>query len=146
MAFDNIVVPEDGEKVTVVNNKLNVPDKPILAFIEGDGIGPDITAASLRIWNAAVQAAYSGQRKIAWMEIYAGEKAAGLYDGNYMPQETFDAINEFIVAIKGPLTTPVGGGFRSLKPPGRVVLVSGSTATAPVRAISDLGRFHNRWR
>ncbi len=114
MSFDNIVVPQDGEKITVVNNKLNVSDNPILAFIEGDGIGPDISAASKRIWDAAVQAAYGGQRKIAWMEIYSGEKAAQLYDGNYMPQETFDAMREFIVGIKGPLTTPVGGGFRSL--------------------------------
>ncbi len=122
MAFENIVVPQDGEKVTVVNNKLNVPDNPILAFIEGDGIGPDITRASLRIWDAAVQAAYGGQRKIAWMEIYSGEKAAEKYNGNYMPQETFDAINEFIVGIKGPLTTPVGGGFRSLNVTLRKVL------------------------
>ena len=122
MAYDNIVVPQDGEKITVKNNKLAVADNPILAYIEGDGIGSDITAASLRIWDAAVQAAYGGQRKVAWMEIYAGEKAAGLYNDNYMPQETFDAINDFIVAIKGPLTTPVGGGFRSLNVTLRQVL------------------------
>jgi len=122
MAFDNIVVPQDGEKITVSNNKLNIPDNPILGFIEGDGIGPDITAASLRIWDAAVQAAYGGQRKISWMEIYAGEKAAEKYNGNYMPEETFEAIREFIVAIKGPLTTPVGGGFRSLNVTLRQVL------------------------
>jgi isocitrate dehydrogenase len=114
MPYDNIVVPQDGQKITVSGDKLNVPDNPILAFIEGDGIGSDITAACLRIWDAAVQAAYSGQRKIAWMEIYAGEKAAATYDGNYMPEETFEAMREFIVGIKGPLTTPVGGGFRSL--------------------------------
>jgi isocitrate dehydrogenase len=114
MPYDNIVVPQDGQKITVSGDKLNVPDNPILAFIEGDGIGSDITAACLRIWDAAVQAAYSGQRKIAWMEIYAGEKAAAAYDGNYMPEETFEAMREFIVGIKGPLTTPVGGGFRSL--------------------------------
>ncbi len=114
MAFDKIVVPQDGNKITIEGNQLNVPDNPILAFIEGDGIGYDITTASKRIWDAAVQAAYGGQRKIAWMEIYSGEKAAKLYDGNYMPQETFDAMREFIVGIKGPLTTPVGGGFRSL--------------------------------
>jgi len=122
MAFDNIIVPSDGEKITVANNKLNVPNNPILAFIEGDGIGSDITAASLRIWNAAVQAAYGGQRQVAWMEIYAGEKAAQLYNGNYMPNETFDAMREFIVGIKGPLTTPVGGGFRSLNVTLRQVL------------------------
>ena len=114
MPYDNIVVPQDGQKITVSGDKLNVPDNPILAFIEGDGIGSDITAACLRIWDAAVQAAYGGQRKIAWMEIYAGEKAAAAYDGNYMPEETFEAMREFIVGIKGPLTTPIGGGFRSL--------------------------------
>ncbi|MCB0214529.1 MAG: isocitrate dehydrogenase (NADP(+)), partial [Anaerolineae bacterium] len=122
MAFDKIVVPQDGEKITVENEKLKVPDNPILAFIEGDGIGYDIMTASKRIWDAAVQAAYGGQRKVSWMEIYSGEKAAKLYDGNYMPEETFDAIKEFIVGIKGPLTTPVGGGFRSLNVTLRQVL------------------------
>jgi len=122
MAFDKIVVPPDGQKITVDGDKLKVSDNPILAFIEGDGIGPDITAASLRIWDAAVQAAYGGQRKIAWMEIYAGEKAAQLYNGNYIPEETFDALREFLVGIKGPLTTPVGGGFRSLNVTLRQVL------------------------
>jgi isocitrate dehydrogenase len=113
MTFDKIVVPQEGERVTVREGKLHVPDNPILAFIEGDGIGPDITRASLRIWNAAVQKAYGGQRKIAWMEIYAGEKADRLY-GSYLPEETLRAMKEFLVGIKGPLTTPVGGGFRSL--------------------------------
>ena len=122
MAFDKIVVPQDGEKITVENDKLKVPDNPVLAFIEGDGIGYDIMTASKRIWDAAVQAAYGGQRKVSWMEIYAGEKAAKIYDGNYMPDETFDAISEFIVGIKGPLTTPVGGGFRSLNVTLRQVL------------------------
>ena len=122
MAFDKIVVPQDGQKITVKNDTLNIPDNPILAFIEGDGIGTDITPASKRIWDAAVQAAYGGQRKISWMEIYAGEKAAKLYDGNYMPDETFEAMREFIVGIKGPLTTPVGGGFRSLNVTLRQVL------------------------
>ena len=118
MAYDKIVVPLDGQKITIQN----VPDNPILAFVEGDGIGPDITAACLRIWDAAVQAAYGGQRKIAWLEIYAGEKAAELYQGNYMPAETFEAMREFVVGIKGPLTTPVGGGFRSLNVTLRQVL------------------------
>jgi isocitrate dehydrogenase len=122
MAYDKIVVPQDGQKITIHGDKLNVPDHPILAFIEGDGIGPDITRASLRIWDAAVQAAYGGQRKVAWMEIYAGEKASQLYNGSYMPEETFDALREFIVGIKGPLTTPVGGGFRSLNVTLRQVL------------------------
>ncbi|GAB4395672.1 MAG: hypothetical protein Fur0044_54350 [Anaerolineae bacterium] len=122
MAYTNITVPQDGQKITIQGGKLSVPDNPILAFIEGDGIGPDITKASLRIWDAAVQAAYGGQRKVAWMEIYAGEKAAQLYGGNFMPEETFDAMREFIVGIKGPLTTPVGGGFRSLNVTLRQVL------------------------
>jgi isocitrate dehydrogenase len=122
MAYDKIVVPLDGQKITIQNDKLKVPDNPILAFIEGDGIGPDITTACLRIWDAAVQAAYGGQRKIAWLEIYAGEKAAELYQGNYMPAETFEAMREFVVGIKGPLTTPVGGGFRSLNVTLRQVL------------------------
>lgn len=122
MAFHKIVVPDVGEKVTVENGKLNVPDNPILMFIEGDGIGYDIMTASKRIWDAAVEKAYGGKRKIAWMEIYCGEKAANLYDGNYMPEETFDALREYKVGIKGPLTTPVGGGFRSLNVTLRQVL------------------------
>lgn len=122
MAYDNIVVPQEGDKITVSGDKINVSDNPILAYIEGDGIGYDITTASLRIWDAAVQAAYGGQRKISWMEIYSGEKAANLYNGDYMPQETFDAMREFYVGIKGPLTTPVGGGFRSLNVTLRQVL------------------------
>lgn len=122
MGFNKIVVPENGQKITVTNGKLNVPDNPILMFIEGDGIGYDIMTASKRIWDAAVEKAYNGNRKVAWMEIYSGEKAAGIYDGNYMPEETFDALREFLVGIKGPLTTPVGGGFRSLNVTLRQVL------------------------
>ncbi len=121
MSYDKIVVPA-GEKITAQNGKLNVPDNPIIAFIEGDGIGPDIMKASLRIWNAAVEKAYGGKRKIAWMEVYAGEKAAALYNGDYMPEETFDALREYLIGIKGPLTTPVGGGFRSLNVTIRQVL------------------------
>jgi len=122
MAYDKIVVPTSGQKITVQGNTLKAPDQPILAFIEGDGIGVDITAACLRIWDAAVQAAYGGQRRVAWMEIFAGEKAAGLYQGNYLPNETVAALREFVVGIKGPLTTPVGGGFRSLNVTLRQVL------------------------
>jgi len=122
MAYENIIVPEVGEKITASNGKLNVPDNPILLFIEGDGIGYDIMTASKRIWDAAVEKAYNGNRKISWMEVYAGEKAAGVYDGNYMPEETFEAFREFLVGIKGPLTTPVGGGFRSLNVTLRQVL------------------------
>ena len=121
MPYTNIKVPV-GEKITFSDNLLNVPDTPIVAFIEGDGIGVDITPASLLVWNAAVEKAYVGKRKISWMEIYSGEKAASLYDGNYMPEETFEAMREFVVGIKGPLTTPIGGGFRSLNVTLRQVL------------------------
>jgi isocitrate dehydrogenase len=122
MAYKNIVTPAEGEIITSRARQLQIPDHPILAFIEGDGIGYDIMTASKRIWDAAVEKAYGGQRKIAWMEIYAGEKAARLYDGNYMPEETFDALREFRIGIKGPLTTPIGGGFRSLNVTLRQVL------------------------
>ncbi|MBK8986943.1 MAG: isocitrate dehydrogenase (NADP(+)) [Chloroflexi bacterium] len=121
MSFTNIHVPA-GERITYENGKLNVPDNPIVAFIEGDGIGVDITPASLLVWDAAVEKAYGGQRKIAWMEIYSGEKAATLYDGNFMPEETFEAMRQYVVGIKGPLTTPIGGGFRSLNVTLRQVL------------------------
>ncbi|PIE82779.1 MAG: isocitrate dehydrogenase (NADP(+)) [Candidatus Contendobacter odensis] len=114
MAYQHIRIPEAGEKITVQDGKLCVPDQPIIGFVEGDGIGPDITNASLRVWDAAVQEAYGGERKIHWCEIYLGEKAAELYDGSYFPAETLEAIKDLVVAIKGPLTTPVGGGFRSL--------------------------------
>ena len=113
MAYEKIVIPQTGERISVREGKLNVPDNPVLLFIEGDGIGPDITKASMRIWDAAVQKAYAGQRRIAWAEIFAGEKANDVY-GDFFPQESLDAIKEFYVGIKGPLTTPVGGGFRSL--------------------------------
>ncbi len=122
MAYEKIVVPDKGEKITFDDGKMQVPDHPILLFIEGDGIGYDIMTASKRIWDAAVQKAYNGQREISWMEVYAGEKAAGVYDGDYMPEETFEALREFKVGIKGPLTTPVGGGFRSLNVTLRQVL------------------------
>jgi isocitrate dehydrogenase len=122
MAYDKVLVPSTGQKISFSNGRMNVPDNPILLFIEGDGIGYDIMTASIRIWDAAVAKAYAGKRKISWMEVYCGEKAAGLYDGNYMPEETFDALREFKVGIKGPLTTPVGGGFRSLNVTLRQVL------------------------
>jgi len=122
MGYHKITVPENGEKIKFVDGKMIVPDHPILTFIEGDGIGYDIMTASKRIWDAAIEKAYGGKRHVAWMEIYCGEKAAGVYDGNYMPEETFDALREFKVGIKGPLTTPVGGGFRSLNVTLRQVL------------------------
>ncbi len=121
MAYQHIVIPTEGEKITSLDTS-KMPDNPIIAFIEGDGIGKDIMTASKRIWDAAVEKAYGGQKKIAWMEIYAGEKAARVYDGDYMPEETFEALREFLIGIKGPLTTPVGGGFRSLNVTLRQVL------------------------
>jgi isocitrate dehydrogenase len=114
MSYEKIIVPAGGERIRASGDKLQIPDNPYLAYIEGDGTGPDITRACLRVWDAAVQKAYGGKRKVHWVEIFAGEKAASLYDGNYFPDETLAAIKEFTVAIKGPLTTPVGGGFRSL--------------------------------
>jgi len=115
MAFDKITVPAQGEKITLQDGVLHVPDNPIVAFIEGDGTGVDIWAASQPVLDAAVEKAYGGTRKIAWMEVYAGEKANEVYgEPIWLPQETLDAIDEYIVAIKGPLTTPVGGGIRSI--------------------------------
>lgn len=121
MTFEKIAVPSQGDRITYSDGRLHVPEQPIVAYIEGDGIGPDIMRASLRIWDAAVEKAYGGQRKIAWMEIYCGEKAQELY-GTSMPDETFEAMREFYVGIKGPLTTPVGEGFRSLNVTLRQVL------------------------
>ncbi|HLO10958.1 MAG TPA: NADP-dependent isocitrate dehydrogenase [Pseudoneobacillus sp.] len=102
-----------GEKITVSNGVLNVPNQPIIPFIEGDGTGPDIWAASSRVLDAAVEKAYKGERKIVWKEVLAGEKAFN-QTGEWLPSETLDVINEYFIAIKGPLTTPVGGGIRSL--------------------------------
>ena len=115
MSYQHIKLPETGSKITVNSDfSLNVSDQPIIPFIEGDGIGVDITPVMLKVIDAAVEKAYGGAKKISWMEIYTGEKAADLYDGDWFPAETLDAIKEYAVAIKGPLTTPVGGGFRSL--------------------------------
>ena len=111
--FDKIVLPSEGEKIQVAEDKLVVPDCPIIPFIEGDGIGPDIMRAAQGVWNAAVAKAYGGSRKIVWLELFAGEKALQRY-GELLPQDTFRAIEHFVVAIKGPLTTPVGTGYRSL--------------------------------
>ncbi len=115
MGYKHINVPAEGEKITVNEDySLNVPNNPIIPFIEGDGIGIDITPVMIDVVNTAISKAYGGERKIAWMEIYTGEKSAELYDGDWFPAETLQAIKEYSVAIKGPLTTPVGGGFRSL--------------------------------
>jgi isocitrate dehydrogenase len=114
MAFSKISVPT-GEKISLQDGKLYVPDNPIVGFIEGDGTGVDIWAASQPVLDAAVEKAYGGRRKIAWMEVYAGEKANEVYsEPVWLPEETLTAIDEYIVAIKGPLTTPVGGGIRSI--------------------------------
>ncbi len=115
MAYDKIKFPA-GEAITAdADGKLNVPDHPLIAYIEGDGIGPDITRASMHIWNSAVEKAYHGKRSIAWTEVFAGEKATKVYgEGVWLPEETMEAIQQCRIAIKGPLTTPVGKGIRSL--------------------------------
>ena len=107
------VVPRDGSKITLVNGTLVVPDRPIVPFIEGDGTGRDIWRAAVRVLDAAVEKAYAGRRKIAWTEVYAGEKAFTRFN-NWLPDETIEAFREYLVGIKGPLTTPIGGGIRSL--------------------------------
>jgi len=113
--YKKITFPMEGEKISVKDGKLSVPENPVIPFIEGDGTGPDIWFASKMVFDAAVAKAYKGKKKIIWMEIYAGEKAVKTYGRNqWLPQETLEAIKEYIVAIKGPLTTPVGGGIRSL--------------------------------
>ena len=113
MKYEKIKIPANGEKISIKDGKLLIPDKPIIPYIEGDGTGPDIWRASRLVFDTAIQKAYNGKREIKWMEVYAGEKAQNLY-GAYLPEETLLAIEEYIVAIKGPLTTPVGGGIRSL--------------------------------
>lgn len=114
-SFEKIGKPTFGAPVTMDNGKLNVPEKPVLCFIEGDGTGPDIWAASKRVLDAAVEKAYKGKRQIDWLEVFAGEKANKVYDKEvWLPEETLAAFRHYLVGIKGPLTTPVGGGFRSL--------------------------------
>ncbi len=113
MAYTNVKVPEGGAKISIENGKLNVPHNPIIPFVEGDGTGRDIWRASERVLNAAVEKAYGGARKIHWMEVYAGEKSYKMFQ-SWLPEETVEAFKEFVVGIKGPLTTPIGGGIRSL--------------------------------
>jgi len=113
MTYKHIEIPEDGKKISYKDGQIQVSDHPIVGLIEGDGIGTDITPVMLKVIDKIVDKAYSGKKSIKWMEIYAGEKANELY-GEYLPQETLDAIQEFCVSIKGPLTTPVGGGIRSI--------------------------------
>jgi len=116
MEYKKIQVPTAGEKITVnPDHSLNVPNNPVIPFIEGDGIGVDISPVMIKVVDAAVNKAYGGERKISWMEVYAGEKATQVYDQDtWLPQETLDAVKDYVVSIKGPLTTPVGGGIRSL--------------------------------
>jgi isocitrate dehydrogenase len=118
---DRIKIPSDGQPITLINQQLHIPDKPIIPFIEGDGIGPDIWQAAQRVFEAAVSKSYGKKKKIAWMEIYAGEKAKKLFN-EWLPAETVDSIKKYYIAIKGPLTTPIGGGFRSLNVTLRQVL------------------------
>jgi isocitrate dehydrogenase len=113
MAYTIVKVPAQGEKITIDNGRLHVPDQPIVPFVEGDGTGRDIWRASVRVLDAAVEKAYGGRRKIQWMEVFAGEKAFNQF-GSWLPDETVEAFQEFLVGIKGPLTTPIGGGIRSL--------------------------------
>ena len=119
--FNGLPTPTEGAAIKVVNNQLQVPDKPIIPFIEGDGTGRDIWKASVRVFDAAVEKAYGGQRKIHWYEVFAGEKAYNQFN-EWLPKGTLEAIQAFVVAIKGPLTTPVGGGIRSLNVTLRQVL------------------------
>jgi len=119
--FKHIEIPKDGQRITVKKKKLVIPNKPIIPVIEGDGIGRDIMKATRRVVDAAVEKAYKGRKKVAWMDVYAGENAKRVYK-EWLPQETFDAIKYYYVALKGPLTTPVGGGFRSLNVTLRQVL------------------------
>jgi isocitrate dehydrogenase len=114
MAYQHVKMPEHGTRISVEHDRLQVPDDPILGYVEGDGIGVDITPACLKVWDAAVEKAYDGSRRVHWAELFLGEKAAGIYDGDYFPDETLEAVKDLKVAIKGPLTTPVGEGFRSL--------------------------------
>lgn len=111
--FSQVEIPKEGDIIEIRDKKLYVPDNPIIPFIEGDGIGPDIMKASLRVWNEGIRHAYGDKKKIVWLEIFAGDKAKERY-GEVLPQDTIEAIKYFIVTIKGPLTTPVGGGYRSL--------------------------------
>ncbi len=123
MPYKKIKVPKKGAKISIENGKINVPDNPIIPFIEGDGIGVDITPPMINVVNEAVKIAYKGKKKIEWMEVYCGEKATKVYTKDtWLPDETIDALKEFVVSIKGPLTTPVGGGIRSLNVTLRQVL------------------------
>ena len=113
MPYEKIRIPDSGEKIAIRDGKLHVPENPVIPFIEGDGTGPDIWRASVRVLDAAVAKAYGGARKIHWLEVYAGEKSNNQF-GTWLPDSTVQACRDYLVSIKGPLTTPVGGGIRSL--------------------------------
>src|SRR5207237_9144738 len=121
VSYNGLPVPANGAGITYSNGRYQVPDNPIVPFIEGDGTGRDIWKASVRVFDAAVEKAYQGKRRVAWYEIFAGEKSKAKFN-DWLPQDSVDAIREFHVAIKGPLTTPVGGGIRSLNVTLRQVL------------------------
>ena len=115
MTYKKIKVPKKGQKISYDNGKINVPDNPVIPYIEGDGIGVDITPPMIKVVDEAVKIAYDGTKKIEWMEVFCGEKATKVYTKDtWLPEETIDALKEYVVSIKGPLTTPVGGGIRSL--------------------------------
>lgn len=135
--FNGVPTPVDGGRITVKNNKLVVPDNPTIPYIEGDGIGRDIWKASQRVFDAAVEKAYGGKRRVVWYEVFAGEKAFDKFN-EWLPKGTLDAIQHFIVAIKGPLTTPVGGGIRSLNVSLRQVLDL-YACVRPVRYFNGVG-------
>ena len=135
--YKHIVVPRDGQPIKRKGKKLAIPNRPIIPMIEGDGIGRDISKATRRVVDAAVEKAYKGKKKIAWMDIYAGEKANELYK-EWLPQETIDAIKKYYVALKGPLTTPIGGGFRSLNVTMRQVM-NLYACVRPVRYFKGVG-------
>src|SRR4030042_6859293 len=121
MTYQNTLAPDTGEKISIAGGKLSVPDRPILPYVEGDGTGRDIWRASQRVFDAAVSQAYGDKRKVKWMEVFAGEKAFNKI-GSWLPDETVQAFKEFLVGIKGPLTTPIGGGIRSLNVALRIAL------------------------
>ncbi len=135
--YKHVIVPSDGQPIKVINKKMVVPNRPIIPVIEGDGIGRDIMKATRRVVDAAVEKTFKGKKQIAWMDVYAGEKANELYK-EWLPQETIDAIKKYIVALKGPLTTPVGGGFRSLNVTLRQVL-NLYACVRPVRYFQGVG-------
>ncbi len=135
--FNGVPTPEDGQRISIENGRLKVPDNPIIPFIEGDGTGRDIWKASQRVFDAAVEKAYGGKRRVVWYEIFAGEKAFTKFN-EWLPKGTLDAIQHFVVAIKGPLTTPVGGGIRSLNVTLRQVLDL-YACVRPVRYFNGVG-------